>query len=71
MRAIRSIRPDGTAELEDGTEVQLCVGNRGDIRWRPVEVKDHIAKLDQDPSQIPTTPAEIARYTDLSHLDQG
>lgn len=44
---LRSINPDGTATLADGTEVQLVMAPNGSIGARPVTNQDHVAKLDQ------------------------
>lgn len=67
VRDIRSIGSDGRAVLEDGTEVQLCIGNAGELRARAVKVEDHLNQLDQA-SERPSgkTPQQL-----LAGLDQS
>lgn len=60
---IRQINPDGTALMEDGTEVQLVVGRGGAVGVRRATTDDHISGIDQVGGPTETF--------DTSGLDQG
>lgn len=68
LRRIRSIQPDGTAFLEDGTEMQLVVSETGSLGVRPKVMDDRMMALDQYPTD--QTPQSTANHFDTSGLDQ-
>jgi antitoxin component of MazEF toxin-antitoxin module len=64
VRALQTISQDGTAVLEDGTEVQLVLAANGALGAKPLKREDVAAKLDQ-------VGPPAANHFDISALDQS